>query len=298
MNAPLVTENLSKHFDQHVALRSLTLTIPAGRIVGLLGRNGAGKTTLLHLASGLLLPTSGSCTTLGRASGELDTAELAQLGVVQQEGKFIEWMSVAQHLEFTASFYPRWDHAREARLLKDLELDPKRKIAQLSTGDRQKVGILLGVCHHPTLLLLDEPVSALDPIARSQLLRFLVDLIREDGCTILVSSHILSDVEKIIDWVVCLNAGELATHCALDELQESYAEWVVTSRTGELPAFFPEDFILSRSGDSRRARLCVRPLDAAAAARFASVHGVEIETRPLNLDELFPLLIADRVMAS
>src|SRR4051812_48149536 len=101
---PLLAENLTKSFEGRVALRDLNLTIPAGRVAGLLGRNGSGKTTLLHLACGLLLPTGGVCRTLGRPGGELDAPELSRLGVVFQEGRFLDWMTVAQHLEFTASF--------------------------------------------------------------------------------------------------------------------------------------------------------------------------------------------------
>jgi ABC-2 type transport system ATP-binding protein len=124
MNSPLIARALTKNFEGRTALRSLELTVPEGRIVGLLGRNGAGKTTLLNLACGLLLPTTGECLTLGRPSRELDTPELVRLGVVQQEGKFLDWMTVRQHLDFTASFYPAWDRARALRVLVDLELDP------------------------------------------------------------------------------------------------------------------------------------------------------------------------------
>ena len=294
MNSPLVATSLTKRFSRQTALRSLSLTIPSGRIVGLLGRNGAGKTTLLNLACGLLLPTSGSCLTLGRSVADLDTPELTRLGVVLQEARFLEWMTVAQHLEFTAAFYPAWDRTREKRLLADLQLDAARKIAQLSTGDRQKLGIILGVCHHPELLLLDEPISALDPIARSQMLGFLIDLIREDGATIVISSHLLADVEKIIDWVVCLEAGELTTNAAFDELQESYAEWIVTSSNGRLPASFAEPFVLTHTGDARCARLRVRTTDGSESGRFAAHHQAEVEIRRLNLDEMFPLLIQSR----
>lgn len=293
MNAPLVTQNLTKQFDERTALRSLTLDLPAGRVAGLLGRNGAGKTTLLHLACGLLLPTGGTCTTLGRAAGELDTPELSRLGIVFQEGRFVPWMTVAQQLEFNAAFYPAWDKARESRLLAALELDPSRRIAQLSPGDQQKVGVLLGVCHHPALLLLDEPMSALDPIARDQLLAFLIDLVAEDGSTILISSHLLADVEKIVDWIVCLDAGELAVSAPFDEVQESYAEWIVTATAGDLPATFAEPFVLAREGDAGRARLLVRAGEAEAQA-FRRRYRAEIATRPLSLDQLFPLLIKER----
>jgi len=294
MNAPLVTDQLTKCFGSHTALNKLTLEIPAGRVVGLLGRNGSGKTTLLNLACGLTLPTSGTCTTLGKLAGELDTPELSRLGVVFQDGRLLEWMTVEQQLAFSASFYPTWDKARERHLLRELDLASGfSKIAQLSPGDRQKVGVALAVCHHPSLLLLDEPMSALDPIARARLLEFLLDLIREDGCTIVISSHILADVEKVIDWVVCLDDGGLAVSAPLDELQESYAEWIVSAQADSLPAKFVEPFVLTQEVSARQARLRVRP-EATAMEQFRTRHRVEITSRPLNLEELFPLLVKER----
>jgi ABC-2 type transport system ATP-binding protein len=298
MNSPLIAQNLTKSFEGRAVLKSLSLEIPAGRVAGLLGRNGAGKTTFLNLACGLLLPTSGSCLTLGRSAGELDSLELNQLGVVFQEGQFLSWMTVAQQLAFHASFYGNWDRTREARLLRELELDPTREIAELSTGDRQKLGIILAVCHHPSLLLLDEPVSSLDPIVRSRLLSFLVDLVREDNCTVAISSHILGDVERIIDWVVCLDQGELTTSAALDEIQESYAEWIVSSASGNLPACFSDPWVLTHEGDARRARLVVRRPAESVASQFAATHGATIERRSLSLDQLFPFLIGKQETAA
>ncbi len=290
VSAPLVLRNVTQCFGEHTALRNVSLEIPAGRIVGLLGRNGAGKTTLLHIASGMLLPTEGTCITLGASSALLDTPQLTRLGLVQQEGRCLEWMTVRQHLDFNASFYPRWDRDLERRVIEALEVDPKRKIVQLSPGDRQKVGILLGVCHRPSLLLLDEPMSALDPIVRKRLLDFLLELLRDDGCTVVISSHILNDVEKIVDWIVALDAGEIVEDSAFDVLQESYAEWTVTSANGALPTAFTEPFVINHQGDARQALLRVRIADPEAAARFAVAHHAEIRTRPLNLDEMFPLI--------
>jgi ABC-2 type transport system ATP-binding protein len=296
MNAPLITNNLTKRFgpDGQKALNSLSLEIPEGRVVGLLGRNGAGKSTVLHTACGLLLPTEGSCFTLGRPCGELDTPELSQLGFVAQSGRFLEWMTVAQQLAFHASFYPNWDKARETRLLTELELDLSRKIIQLSPGDQQKLGIILGACHHPRLLLLDEPISALDPIVRSRLIEFLIDLVREDGSTIVISSHILADVEKIVDWIVCLDHGELAVSAPFDELQENFAEWIVTSASGKLPARFVEPWILMQEGDAQQARLRVRVPDSATENRFAATHAATVAQRQLNPEQLFPLLVNER----
>jgi len=291
---PFVAEKVTKTYPGHVALDTIDLEIPAGHVIGLLGRNGAGKTTLLHLASGLSLPSSGSCRVFGRPTDKLDSPELTRLGLVQQEGKFIEWMTVTQHLDFNATFYPTWDRDLQRRLIETLELPVDHKIAQLSTGDRQKVGILLGVCHRPQFLLLDEPMSSLDPIARAGMLNFLLERLRDDGCTVIISSHILNDVEKIIDWVVFLDAGRVVENASFDALQESFAEWTVTASQGGLPVAFDEPFILASQGNDRLARLNVRTRDPDALATFARSYGAEVQTRPLSLDEMFPLLAVHR----
>jgi ABC-2 type transport system ATP-binding protein len=293
--APLVFENLSKQFDGHTALRDVSFEIPEGRVAGLLGRNGAGKTTLLDLACGLLLPTAGTVHTLGCSARELDAPELNRLGVMRQEPRFLEWMTVAKQLDFTASFYAHWDAALEKRLLAELELDAGRRIAQLSQGDQQKLSLILAVCHRPKLLLLDEPMSALDSIIRARTLDLLLERLRDDGCTVVISSHLLSDVEKVIDWVVCLDRGELAVSAPFDELQESYAEWVVQPHTGALPDTFSEAYVLSHEGGPKLARLQVCADHADGAAReFAARHRAEVKSRMLSLDEMFPLLLRRR----
>lgn len=289
--APLVVENLTKTYSGQVALKAINLEIPAGHIVGLIGRNGAGKTTLLQVAAGLALPSSGTCRTLGQRSDLLDSPELMRLGFVMQEAKFIEWMTVAQHLEFTASYYPNWDHDLQLRLCELLEVPVKRKIAELSTGDRQKVGILLGVCHRPALLLLDEPMSSLDPIVRTRMLNMILERLRDDGCTVVISSHLLSDVEKIVDWVVTLDAGHVRENCALDELQESFAEWTITATNGTPLPQFDAPFILAQQRSERLVRLTVRTSDPGVAENFATSHGVAVQSRRLSLDEMFPLLL-------
>ncbi len=219
----VTVDGVWKFYGDFPALRDVRLEAGPGSCLALIGRNGAGKTTLLNLACGLMLPSEGSCLTLGVESRDLDAPQLTRLGVVHQQGRFIEAATVGGLLAFTAAFYPAWDKEREKRLIQRLEVPTARPIGELSPGDQQKVGILLGVCHHPSLLLLDEPVSAQDPIARTQMLEFLLELVREDSCTIVISSHILADVEKVVDWIACLDGGELAATGPLDEWQERYA---------------------------------------------------------------------------
>jgi ABC-2 type transport system ATP-binding protein len=289
--AAFSAEHVTKVYPGHTALSDVTLEIPSGHIIGLIGRNGAGKTTLLQIAAGLVLPSSGTCATLGRRTAQLDSPELTRLGFVMQEPKFIEWMTVAQHLDFTASFYPAWDRDLQHRLVDTLEVSLKRKIADLSTGDRQKVGILLGVCHRPALLLLDEPMSSLDPIVRTRMLDLLLERLRDDNCTVVISSHLLDDVEKIVDWIIALDNGRVVENCDLDALQESFAEWTVTMPTGGPLPSFTAPFILAQQRSERIARLTVRTSEPDAADNFAATYGVEVRARRLNLDEMFPLLI-------
>jgi len=270
----------------------VTLAIPRGQVVGLIGRNGSGKTTLLRHAMGLMLPSSGTCHTLGRATEDLGPDELARIGFVPQENRFLAWMTVRQQLAYVASFYASWDHEREERLLAELELDPAARIAKLSPGNAQKLAILLAVCHHPDLLLLDEPVSALDPIARESLLAYLLEMVAEDELTIIVSSHVLRDIERIVNWIVCLEDGWLAENAALDDLHERYAEWTVTSTNGGLPSSFEEPWIVAQTGDARAARLFVR--DAGGLVEvFQQKYHAEVAAHPVNLERLFPLLVGE-----
>jgi len=287
------TNGLTKCFDTVTALDSVDLRVRRPTIVGLLGKNGSGKTTLIQHLMGLQLPGEGSVTTLGRPSSELGHDELIHIGYVPQEIRLLDWMTVEQHLHYVSCFYPAWDREREQRLLDELELDVSRSVGALSTGNLQKLAIILAVCHHPRLLVLDEPVSDLDPIVRAKLLEFLLELLREDEATILVSSHVLRDVEKIVDWVICLDDGHVVTDAALDELKELYSEWRVVSINGDLPERFSEPFVISQEISGREACLLIKE-GAAEIDAFRNAHGVDVTGRPLNLEEMFPVLVDTR----
>lgn len=283
---------LTKRFGKQLALDRVDLRVRRQSIIGLLGRNGSGKTTLFRHLVGLYLPTEGTVATLGRPSAELGHAELIQIGFVPQEIRLLDWMTVEQHLHYVSCFHAEWDRDREKRLLRELELDASAVVGALSTGSLQKLAIVLAVCHHPKLLVLDEPVSDLDPIVRGRLLEFLLELLQEDAATILVSTHVLRDVEKIVDWVVCLESGHLVTDASLDELKERYAEWLVTSRNGDLPERFLETFVLEQEVRGREARLLVDQAQTQTET-FKATHGIDVASRPLNLEEMFPLLVKE-----
>ena len=290
MDAVFELLGATKAFGRTTALDRIELSVGSASVVGLIGRNGSGKTTLLNLIAGLVLPTSGLVRTFGHDTAELRAEELAQIGMVHQEGGFFGWMSVRQQLDYVASFYPRWDKARESRLVEALELDPSSRVGALSPGNRQKLALVAAVALRPSLLLLDEPVAAMDAIVRARMLDFLLDIVREDGCTTVVSSHVLRDIEGMIDRIVCLDRGRIRADAPLDDLMERYAEWIVGTRNGALPERFAESFVLHQEGDGRRARILVRD-GSAELERFRSIHDVEVEVRPLNLEHIFPLLL-------
>ncbi|HSA54975.1 MAG TPA: ABC transporter ATP-binding protein [Gemmatimonadaceae bacterium] len=282
--------HVTKRFGTTRALDDVTLALPADRIAGLIGKNGSGKTTLLRHVIGLQLPTTGACVTLGTPTPELGPAELSRIGVVQQDDRFLPWMRVEQQIRYVSTFYERWDHALEQQLVQLLELDREARVGALSPGNAQKMAIVLAMCHHPALLLLDEPLSDLDPIAREATLSLLLERFRSEPMTIVISSHILRDIERIVDSVVCLHEGRLVAHEPLDALQERFAEWIVASPAGRLPIRFSEPFVLAQQGDGYQARLTVRD-PVRHVDSFRARYDVEIRAQALNLERAFPLLL-------
>jgi ABC-2 type transport system ATP-binding protein len=293
MKPTVKVEGLSKRYGRKIALNDLSLSIDRQRMVGLIGQNGSGKTTLLDIIAGTVLPSGGTVQTLGSPAGELDEKLLAQLGVVYQENRFLDWMSVEQHLTYFGSFYPSWDVSRQNALVRDLDLDPYAKVGHLSGGDIQKLGVITAVSHHPRLLLLDEPLSALDPIARETMLKFILRLLDEDEVTIIVSSHALRDIERLVDWVICLREGNLCANSTLDALQERFAQWHVTSSSNSLPDTFQEPFIREHSGDGRQAHLLVEHAHAEIDA-FCEKYSSEVAVTPVSLERIYPLLVRPR----
>ncbi|MDF1800611.1 MAG: ABC transporter ATP-binding protein [Planctomycetota bacterium] len=303
MNTHFQARHLTRRFGDKLALDGIDLELQPDSVTGLIGRNGSGKTTLIRTIVGLLLPSAGDALTFGKPVADLGEAELGRIGAVFQENRLMGWMTVAGQLEFARAYHKHWDQAREATLLDVLELDPTDRVSSLSPGNAQKLALLLAVCPRPDLLLLDEPVSALDPIAREELLAFLLELVREDDTTILISSHVLVDIERVVDRIACLDRGRVVYHDDLDDLLEDYQEWLVTAPAGPLPecltAGFREDWILERRGTGRQALLLVRPgangnEAEARRAGFRERHGLHVEARPANLERIFPSLVGRR----
>jgi len=236
-DAPVVRfEHVTRDFGATRALHDILLEIPTDTVVGVLGPNGGGKTTLLRHIPGLALPTSGTVTTFGVPAARLDDARLSRIGYVSQETELLAWLTCGELIAYVQAGQPRWNHDLADRLVREFEIDLRRRIGALSTGQRQRLAILLGVAHEPDLLLLDEPASALDPIARQDFLDLLIGMVQEAGRTILISSHILTDVEKVIDRVLILAEGRVRYFGTMDDLRESFHRVELTAASGDLPA--------------------------------------------------------------
>jgi ABC-2 type transport system ATP-binding protein len=203
MTLIIETERLSKRYGRTTALTDCSLRVPAGRIVGLVGPNGAGKSTLLGLACGVIAPTAGSIAVLGNrpAAG---AAQLARVGFVAQDAPVYSGLSVADHLRLGAKLNPRWDRSLAQRRIQQLGLDPGQKAGRLSGGQRAQLALTVAAAKRAELLILDEPVASLDPLARSAFLRDLLDFVAELGVSVVLSSHLLGDLERVCDHLIVL----------------------------------------------------------------------------------------------
>lgn len=288
--------SVNHRFGKTEALKNIDLDLPEGNIIGLLGRNGCGKSTLLNIVSGKLVPSSGECRTLGVLTTRLGDQERERIGMVPQEIRLIDWLSVSRHLKFIGGFYRNWDEKLAVQLTRTFDLDPGARVGTLSPGNRQKLAIIAALCHHPDLVLLDEPVSALDPITRAGFLEHLFEQVSSDGCTVIVSSHVLTDVEKLVNRIICLNKGTLRVDADLDELKESLTLWEVTASSDQaLPDAFPEPFVMRTEGTGHQRLLVVRDVCPSDKSEFSQRYNAQVKSRPMNLETLFPLLIDERI---
>src|ERR1017187_8452199 len=255
MTAVLESRGLGKRYRQLQALTDCTLSIPAGHIVGLVGPNGAGKSTLLNLAVGLLAPTSGTITVLdGRPSD--GPAQLGRVGFVAQDTPTYAGLSVAKHLRMGAYLNANWDQGLAEGRIDQLGLDPRQRAGSLSGGQRAQLALTLAVAKRPELLLLDEPVASLDPLARREFLQGLMEIVAEHGVSVVLSSHLVADLERVCDYLVVLVASHVQVAGDVDALLASHHRLSGPRRdSGTLP---PTQEVINESHTDKQSMLLVR----------------------------------------
>jgi ABC-2 type transport system ATP-binding protein len=229
------TEGLGKRYRRHWALRDCTLSLPAGRIVGLVGVNGAGKTTLLHLVVGLTRPTAGRVAVLGEAPAA-GPEQLARVGFLAQNAPVYTSLTVGDHLALGRHLNPRWDDVAATERIERLGLDPHQRAGELSGGQRAQLALTVAIAKQPDVLLLDEPVASLDPLARREFLQALMEAVAERTMTVVLSSHLLADLERVCDYLVVLAVGQVRLAGDVDDLLTEHRLLTGPRRsTAELP---------------------------------------------------------------
>jgi ABC-2 type transport system ATP-binding protein len=261
MTPVLEANRLGKRYGRRQALSDCTLSIPRGRVVALVGPNGAGKSTLLQLACGLLAPTSGTIEVLGGrpAAG---AAQVAKVGFVAQDTPTYDGLSVAEHLRLGAQLNPAWDADLVARRIASSGLDPSQRAGKLSGGQRAQLALTLAIAKQPELLILDEPLASLDPLARREFLQGLMEFTAESGTSVVLSSHLVGDLERVCDYLIVLAASWVRLSGEVDELLATHHRLIGAYRDlATLPA---GQQVIQASHTDRQSTLIVRstaPID-------------------------------------
>ncbi|HEY5079205.1 MAG TPA: ABC transporter ATP-binding protein [Opitutaceae bacterium] len=285
------THDLTRRYGSNEAVHDLNLAVKEGTVCSLLGPNGAGKSTTIKMLVNLLLPTTGDASVLGVDSRNLGPRQFAQLGYVSENQKLPVWMTVRQLLDYCRPFYPTWDTGLERDLLKQLSLPEGQKLKNLSRGTLMKAALLSSLAYRPKLLILDEPFSGLDPLARDELVKGIIEVSVAGDWTVLVSSHDIEEVERMTDHVALLDGGRLRLSETTDALQARFRKVEVDVPTeaapgpgGPLPAGWNEfersgqrvTFVDSAFEEARTRQACLE--------RFP---GGSVAARPMTLREIF-----------
>jgi ABC-2 type transport system ATP-binding protein len=286
--SPPVVEirRLTRQFGRMTALDDVSLRIPRGGVFGLIGANGAGKTTLIKHILGMLKAQTGAVRVFGLDPVENPVGTLGRIGYLSEDRDLPDWMTVNELMQYTQAFFPTWEESYAEQLREMFDLDPKAKIKNLSRGQRARAGLLAALAHRPELLVLDEPSSGLDPVVRRDILGAIIRTIADEGRTVLFSSHLLDEVERVADQVTIIHQGRLVLTATMDEIKDTHRR--VTLRFRE-PVERPPALVGAMSYSGKGAEwtyICngdSQQLKRAAEAIGATV----VDDSALSLDEIF-----------
>ncbi len=275
MNA-IELRGLSKTYPGFT-MKDLDLDLPEGSIMGLVGENGAGKSTMMRLMLGMIRPDSGTMNILGESDLRARPAAREDIGVVMDDVSLPAYLTIIEIGKIMAGIYSNWDDGKFRELIRTLRIPEDKKFSELSRGNRMKAGFACALAHHPKLLLLDEATSGLDPIIRDELLDILLDFTREENHSILISSHIVSDLEKVCDYICFLHEGRIILTEEKDRIRDVYGRIQMTAE--ELEKLDPQAVIGRR----------VSPYGCEAIIRKDLLP--ELETAPADIEELFVFMV-------
>lgn len=278
---------LTKRFGRCVAVDNLSLSIPRGSAFGLLGPNGAGKSTTLRMLMGTLAPTAGEARVLGIDVRDNPTLIKQKVGYVPETHHIYRWMRVSEVIGFCRSCYPAWNETVCQEMVDRFALDLRKKVKQLSKGTLVKLALTLAVSHEPELLLLDEPLAGLDPIAREEFLDGVLQTICDRGQTVVISSHMLDDVRRLADRLAILYEGQVLVEGDVDQLLATTKRVSVTLRDGSRPDKPPDGTVWQRI-QGRQWLATVRDFSPEKERQLRGLECAEgMEVLDLDLEELF-----------
>jgi ABC-2 type transport system ATP-binding protein len=287
MSEPIIQiRGLQKSYGRKAVLKGVDLAISHGMVLGLVGTNGEGKSTLIKCLLGLLKATGGETRILGEDPWNLSAAAKEQIGYVPQEPALLPWMTVRQHLTYTAAFFPRWDAELAAKLVAQWDLPWNERVGPLSLGQKQKVSIVLALAHRPKLLILDEPVASLDPVARRKFLESLTEVAQDGERTILFSTHITSDLERVASHVAILKDGRIAVCEELDHLKDRVKRLRISAGQ-DLPRSFAIGGALRTEVQGRSALVALASVDDGLVQELRTRWNADVSVEDLNLEEIF-----------
>ena len=277
---------VTKVYGMKYVLERLCFELPRGSVVGLLGKNGSGKTTLIKCALGLIKPDGGEVEYLGEPAWTAGAEAKARLGYVPQTITLYPWMKVKHIIDYTASFYPRWNDDLVDELRAEWEVAPEDRVGVLSVGQLQKLALILALGHEPDLLVLDEPAASLDPVARREFLKTVLGLASAGERTVLFSTHITSDIERVADRVALLKDGVILLHEELGALKDRVKRLRI-SAGAPLPDSLRIDGTLRAEVDGTDALVTVRACTPELIAGVETQYQASVEVEDLNLEEIF-----------
>ncbi len=277
---------LSKKFGDKIVLKSVDIEIPRGTITGLIGKNGAGKTTLIKCLLGFLKPSSGTSSMLFENSWELSNDVRHRIGYVPQDPVSMKWLKIRSMLDYTGAFYSNWNMKFIDSLLGEWDLDPDAKISTLSEGEKQKLAIIMALGHDPEVLILDEPVASLDPASRRYFIKRLIEMNLDQNKTMLFSTHIMSDLERIAADIVLLKEGEIAYKGNLSDLKDNIRR-IHFQSTSDLPEMIPMNNVISSYVNKTTATFTVNGFEEEEIQQIGRDLSAFVTIEQLNLEEIF-----------
>ena len=282
----LTLENVYKGFAGRQVLNGINLTLKKGTVMGLVGVNGAGKTTLLKTALGLLKADIGETKIFNQPSWGMSDDCKEKLGFVPQSLEFFDGMKVKHLVEYISTFYKHWEQTKAEQLMFDWQIPKEAIVSTLSPGQKQRLSITLAMSHSPELLVLDEPVASLDPAARREFIRQLIEMNADSQTSILFSTHITSDIERVAADVAFLKRGKIDYQGSVDELKEQVVRLHIKSQH-PLVEKFDMPGILNQRVDGQYAQLSVRGFDVSHLADWETKYCASVEVETLSLEDIF-----------